>query len=237
MTRLKNNITLALLFDLDGTLAETAPDLCGAMNYVLQQNKLNPAPTHHVRDMMGGGARMILQRGLAYNETIWPDEKLDEETEKLVSYYHQHIADETVLYDGVIDLLKIAKAKNIQLAIVTNKRHNLAESLLRALSIRDYFSVLIGGDDLPTRKPEPEMLLRAATRLGCPLENSIMIGDSEADTGAAKAANMKCLCVSFGYRSVSPEELGADGLVNHYSEIPKALSELNSDFAILTRSE
>ncbi|MGC6512009.1 MAG: phosphoglycolate phosphatase [Parvibaculales bacterium] len=213
----------ALLFDLDGTLAETAPDLCAAMNHVLQQHGLQTVPTERVRDMIGGGARMILQRGLAHNGVHWPDERLDAATEELVAYYAAHICDQTYLYDGVQDCLAAAKAAGVRCAVVTNKRYGLASRLLAALDIDGSFDVIIGGDTLPTRKPDPEMLEEAATRLGVAIENCIMIGDSEADTEAAKAAGMPCICVDFGYRRVAADQLGADQLISGYQEIYRAI--------------
>ena len=215
----------ALLFDLDGTLAETAPDLCTAMNHVLTQNGLGAVPTEHVRDMIGGGARMILQRGLTYNKTQWSDDHLDRATEELVAYYDTHICDHTYLYDGVMDCLISARAAGIGCAVVTNKRHGLATHLLTELEIDSFFDVIIGGDTLPTRKPDPEMLEEAATRLGVAIENCVMIGDSEADTGAAKAAGMKSICVDFGYRRVAADQLGANRLISSYAEIFVAIED------------
>mgnify|MGYP000321344117 CR=1 FL=1 len=213
----------ALLFDLDGTLAETAPDLCAAMNHVLLLNGLQPVPTEQLRDMIGGGARMILQRGLAHNKTEWDDERLDMATEELVAYYDAHICDQTYLYDGVLDCLSAAKTSKIGCAVVTNKRFGLAKHLLAELGIEDFFDVIIGGDTLPTRKPDPAMLEAAAAHLGTPIENCIMIGDSEADTGAAKAAGIASICVDFGYRNVPADQLGADQLISSYQEIYAAI--------------
>lgn len=225
-----------LLFDLDGTLAETAPDLCTAVNYILQQNNLPPTPMEDLRNMIGEGARGMLQSGINYHGATWDNARLDMETENLVAYYHDHIAEETILHDGVLAILDKAKAENIKLAIVTNKRHGLADQLLQKLNVRDYFPVLLGGDDLPTRKPEPEMLEEAARQLGCAIENCIMLGDSEADTKAAKAAGMKSICVSFGYRRVPLDQLGADALIDHYNQLPAALAKLDPAFSVLADS-
>ncbi|MGC6476521.1 MAG: HAD-IIIA family hydrolase [Parvibaculales bacterium] len=208
----------AFLFDLDGTLAETAPDLVGAMNHVLHQHNIDPVPTTHVRDMIGGGARVILERGLAFNHIKWDDEKLDTATEELVAYYYDHIADASHLFDGVQDCLQTIQQAGFGCAVVTNKRYGLAEKLLTALQIDGYFQTLIGGDSLPTRKPEPDMLQQAATDLDTPIANCLMIGDSEADTKAAQAAGMACLCVDFGYSRTPVTELGAQAIISHYDE-------------------
>ncbi len=214
----------ALLFDLDGTLAETAPDLCAAMNYVMAENGLKQIPTEAMRDIIGGGARMILQRGLKFNNVTWEDDRLDTATEKLVTYYDAHIAEHTYLYDGVQECLMAAKAQNIGCAVVTNKRRALAIHLLAELGVAHFFDIVVGGDTMRTRKPDPEMLYEAAAKLAVPPQKCIMIGDSQADTDAAKAAGMKSVCVTFGYRRGAAKELGATQLISHYSEIYTALT-------------
>ena len=219
----------AFLFDLDGTLAETAPDLVGAMNHVLHQHNIDPVPTTHVRDMIGGGARVILERGLAFNQIEWSAEKLDTATEELVAYYNDHIADASHLFDGVVDCLQTIQQAGLGCAVVTNKRYGLAKKLLAALQIDGYFQTLIGGDSLPTRKPDPDMLHQAAVDLSTPIANCLMIGDSEADTKAAQAAGMACLCVDFGYSRTPVSELGAQAVISHYDEFWPAVKSCLPD--------
>lgn len=216
----------ALLFDLDGTLADTKPDLHAAMNFVLQKHNLSPVPDDAITNMIGGGARMILQRGLEANGETWDDAKLDAATEEFVLWYDQNIDGHTVIYPNLMPILDAAKAAKIPMAVVTNKRESLAAKLLFRLGLHGYFDVLIGGDTLPRRKPDPDTIDEALRQLGCAADEAIMVGDSEADSGGAQAANVACICVSFGYRRVSLEELGADAIIDDYGEFAEAAKKL-----------
>lgn len=212
----------ALLFDLDGTLADTKPDLHAAMNFVLRQNGLDEVPDEAITNMIGGGARMILQRGLEANKTRWDDAKLDAATEEFVLWYDQNIDGHTKIYPNLLPILDAAKAAQIPMAVVTNKRESLSAKLLYRLGLQGYFDALVGGDTLPKRKPDPDTIELALARLGCAPQDAIMVGDSEADSDGARAANVACICVSFGYRRVSLEELKADAIVDDYAEFAAA---------------
>ncbi|MDA8725774.1 HAD-IA family hydrolase [Alphaproteobacteria bacterium] len=212
----------ALLFDLDGTLADTKPDLHAAMNFVLRQNGLDEVPDEAITNMIGGGARMILQRGLEANETRWDDAKLDAATEEFVLWYDQNIDGHTKIYPNLLPILDAAKAAQIPMAVVTNKRESLSAKLLYRLGLQGYFNALVGGDTLPKRKPDPDTIELALARLGCAPQDAIMVGDSEADSDGARAANVACICVSFGYRRVSLEELKADAIIDNYAEFAAA---------------
>ena len=212
----------SLLFDLDGTLADTKPDLHAAMNFVLRQNGLDEVPDEAITNMIGGGARMILQRGLEANETRWDDAKLDAATEEFVLWYDQNIDGHTKIYPNLLPILDAAKAAQIPMAVVTNKRESLSAKLLYRLGLQGYFDALVGGDTLPKRKPDPDTIELALARLGCAPQDAIMVGDSEADSDGARAANVACICVSFGYRRVSLEELKADAIIDDYAEFAAA---------------
>lgn len=215
-----------LLFDLDGTLADTKPDLHAAMNYVLEKNRLNPVPDTAITNMIGGGARVILQRGLAENGVSWDDAKLDAATEEFVLWYDQNIDANTRIYPNLMPVLDAAKAANIPMAVVTNKREGLSAKLLFRLGLHSYFDALVGGDTLPKRKPDPDTIDEALRRLACAPEDAIMVGDSEADTGGAIAAGVASICVTFGYRRVSLEDLKADALIDDYAEFAAAAQRL-----------
>ena len=191
-----------LLFDLDGTLADTNPDLHAAMNHILGQHGLAPLPQDKVRHLIGGGAAMILQRGFAEHGITLSDADMAAATEEFVLWYDRNIDHRTRIFDNLMPILDRARAQKIKMGVVTNKREGLAAKLLFRLNLQGYFSVLIGGDTLATRKPEPEMVHAAMTKLGGTPQDTVLLGDSEADTGAARAAGVKCVCVSFGYRRV-----------------------------------
>ena len=217
----------ALLFDLDGTLADTKPDLYAAMNHVLTKHGLTGVQDGEVEgSVIGGGARMILQRGLEANNIVWDDAKLDAATEEFVLWYDQNIDANTRLYPNLMPLLDAAKTANIKMAVVTNKRESLSTKLLFRLGLHGFFDVLIGGDTLPTRKPAPDTIEEALRRLNVEAEAAIMVGDSEADTGAARAAQVASICVSFGYRRVSLEQLKADAIIDDFADFAAAAKAL-----------
>ena len=157
----------ALLFDLDGTLADTKPDLHAAMNHVLTKNNLAEVPDDAITNMIGGGAREILKRGLSENGTSWDDAKLDAATEEFVLWYDQNIDANTTIYPNLLPLLNAAQAANIKMAVVTNKRESLSAKLLFRLGLHHYFDVLVGGDTLPKRKPDPDTIELALQRSAC----------------------------------------------------------------------
>jgi len=225
----------ALLFDLDGTLVETLPDLCAATNFILRKHGLATIDENQIRGMIGGGVKKILQHALANYDIHFAPEKLDNEVEELIAYYHDHIADQSHIFDHVLPILDRAQKANIKLAIVTNKRYALAKHLLTTLGVQDYFPVIIGGDTLPTRKPDKAMLVEAINQLDADPKKTIMIGDSEADILAANAANIKCVCVRFGYRQISTEEMQKKGalLIDNYKQLPQLLTHINPAFAPL----
>lgn len=206
-----------LLFDLDGTLAETAPDLCNAMNHVLENRGLAPVPTQTVRGMIGGGAKMILQRGLASHGVTLPEAELDKEVEVFVAWYKENIDTHSYVYEGIQSILTAAHQADIALGVVTNKRFDLSDRLLTRLGLRDYFPVLLAGDSLPTRKPDPATIYEAMRQLDSDPSQTLMIGDSEADTMAAQSAGIGCICVTFGYALTPVETLGADALIDDYT--------------------
>ena len=219
----------ALLFDLDGTLADTKPDLHAAMNHVLRKNNLAEVPDDAITNMIGGGAREILKRGLSENGVDWDDAKLDAATEEFVLWYDHNIDANTVIYPNLLPLLEAARAANIKMAVVTNKRESLSAKLLFRLGLHGYFEALVGGDTLPKRKPDPDTIELALQQLGVAPQEAIMVGDSEADTGAAIAAQVATICVSFGYRRVSLEELQADAIIDDYAEFADAAKKLKPD--------
>jgi phosphoglycolate phosphatase len=216
----------ALLFDLDGTLANTNADLHAAMNHVLVKRGYDAVPLDKVNNLIGGGARMILQRGLAHNGAHLDDATLDAATEEMVLWYDLNIDTHTRIYDNLLPILDAARAANYKMAVVTNKRESLSSKLLFRLGLHKYFDTLVGGDTLATRKPDAGPIEEALRRLDTPATQALMVGDSEADTGSARAAGVACLCVSFGYRRVSLEALNADAVIDDFSEFSAAAKAL-----------
>ncbi|HEY4344960.1 MAG TPA: HAD-IA family hydrolase [Parvibaculum sp.] len=215
-----------LLFDLDGTLADTAGDLCETMNVVLVEHGRRRVPESRVRHLVGGGARLLLERGFAETGEPASEALLDQTLKEFIAYYSAHIADHTKLWPGIEPLLVRLSDADVGLAVCTNKVEHLSRQLLAQLRIEQYFPVVIGGDTLPVKKPDPEHLFEAVRRLGGDLSTTIMVGDSETDIDAAKNARLPSICVSFGYTRIQVPELGADVVIDHFDEFPSALAKL-----------
>ena len=190
----------AAAFDLDGTLCDSLPDLAAAANAMRVSLNLPPLPQPTVESYVGDGIAVLVHRALTGNVDGRAEEKLWAQGFTLfVQYYAEHIADRTHAYPETEAGLGLLKSLGIPLAVITNKNEVLAVKLLEALGLSDYFSLVLGGDSLPEKKPSPAPLLHAAEVLGVPVENMIMVGDSRNDILAAKAAGCPSIGVTFGY--------------------------------------
>ena len=228
--------TPALLFDLDGTLADTAPDLGAALNHALAQLGLGPIAAAHYKPLVGGGAATMLHAGLAWHKARLSEAEERQALQNFLAFYQAHIAVKTRLFPHVKSMLRRFAAANIGLGVVTNKREQLARELLSALGIASCFGVMLGGDSLPQKKPAPEPLWHALRALGSAPSHAVMIGDSEQDIGAARAAGCAVLCVRFGYhphflsagrsKTPPPAPPQADGILESYAELPPTLARL-----------
>ena len=215
-----------LLFDLDGTLADTAGDLCETMNVILTRHGRVRVPEARVRHLVGGGARLLLEPGFAETGERASEALLDQTFGEFITYYGAHIADHTKLWPGMEPLLARLADAGVGMAVCTNKVEHLARQLIAELKIDQYFPVVIGGDTLSVKNPDPEHLFAAVRQLGGDPKTSIMVGDSEADIDAAINARMPSICVSFGYSRAPVAELGADVIIDHFDEFPAALAKL-----------
>ncbi len=218
-----------VLFDLDGTLADTALDLCHTMNVLLDRHGRSHVPYEQMRPMVGAGARKIMERGFEATGTPADEALLDQVFEEFLDYYGAHIADHTVLFPGVRAQLEALRAREIGLAVCTNKSERLTHQLLTTLDISDFFPVVIGGDTLDVRKPDPRHLTEAVSRLGGDPAGTIMVGDSGPDIKAARAAAVASVCVTFGYTDTPAHDLGADHLIDHFDALPQALKTLRPE--------
>ena len=215
-----------ILFDLDGTLADTAGDLCETTNVVLAAHGRRRIPQARIRHLVGGGARLLLERGFAETGEPASEALLDQTLDEFIAYYSAHIADHTKLWPGIEALLTRLTDADVGLAVCTNKVEHLSHQLLARLDIDKFFPVVIGGDTLPVKKPDPEHLFEAIRQLGGEPAASIMVGDSEADINAAKNARVPSICVSFGYTQIPVPQLGADIIIDHFDEFPAAMAKL-----------
>lgn len=212
-------------FDLDGTLADTAPDLTAALNHALDALGRPPVPDEAVRHMVGHGARALLQKGLAATGIVTPD-LVEQGFPIFLEHYEAHIADHTRPFPGVEAALDQLAGRGVALAVCTNKLEALSCELIAALGWNGRFAALIGGDTLPVRKPHPAPLIEAIARAGG--GRGAFVGDSITDTDTARAATIPCVAVRFGFSDRPPDQLGADALIDHFDELVPTLERLSS---------
>ncbi|BCW89803.1 Phosphoglycolate phosphatase [Alphaproteobacteria bacterium SO-S41] len=217
---------LSLVFDLDGTLVDTAPDLSGAMNAVLRAHGRVAVPDADVRHMVGRGARALLERGFAATGAAASTEALDGYFDEFIAYYGAHIADGSVPFAGAREALARFQAEGHSLAICTNKPEALSRNLLDALDLTRFFGTIVGADTLPTRKPDPLVLLKTIELMGGDPKRAVMIGDSEVDAETARMAGVKLVIFTFGYSAFDPATFGANALIHGYDELPGALAQI-----------
>jgi len=218
------------IFDLDGTLADTAADLLSAANAVLAPRGLPLLELGRDKPFAGRGGRSMIRRALSMLPAP-PGEAeaeaiADELYPGLLAAYEARLAEETELFDGAVRCLDTLEAAGWRLGVCTNKPERLAVALLDALGVLGRFGAVLGADSLPVRKPDPEHLNETARRIGARPELSVMLGDTSTDLMTARAAGVPCVLMLFGFAAETPHELGADALAAHYDEIAPLLERL-----------
>jgi phosphoglycolate phosphatase len=222
-----------IVFDLDGTLLDTAPDLLGALNVVLREEGLPPLPRHAVRYNFGHGARALIVEGLRLSGRPVEVERLEAMTLRFLDVYAGRMADETRPYPGAEACLDRLAARGFRFAVCTNKRAALAVPLLAALGLADRFDAVVGGDSLPVRKPHPDHLAGTIAAAGGSPDAAVMVGDSDADAAAARGAGVPVVGVTFGYTEDVPGVLAPDAVIDHFDELDAVLARLSPRFAAL----
>ncbi len=212
-----------ILFDLDGTLVDTAPDLVRALNHALVKDGLPKAQLSDVRAMVGRGSRALILRALARCGTSYPEAKLQALQSDFLQAYAEGVAQDSVLFPHVRETLDVLKAAGAHMAVATNKPHGLAQAVLDAFNISDYFFNLVGGDTAPRKKPDGAHLVAAAAPHT--LERAVMIGDSETDAAAAHAARVPVILVRHGYSETPLDLLKAHAIFDDFEDLPEAIAQ------------
>src|SRR5712672_2104272 len=215
-----------VVFDLDGTLVDTAPDLINSLNYVLDREGLPPVPLHSARNMIGAGARRLIERGLELEGRSVGPEAITRLTSDFIDYYAAHIADASRPFDGLEAALDDLAARGYQFAVCTNKLEWLSKKLLDELGLSRRFAAICGADTFGVSKPDPVILQQTVARAGGQLARAIMVGDAGPDIGVARRAGIPVIGVEFGYTDVPIAELKPDRLIGHMRELPEAVSSL-----------
>jgi len=217
-----------IIFDLDGTLADTSADLIAAANACFRQlghgDMLDPK-TDALTAFHGG--RAMLRLGFDRIGTPWTEAEVDAQYPHLLTYYADHIDVFTKLYQGVEPALDRLAAKGAALGVCTNKPEGLAETLLQRLGIRDRFDAMLGADTLPVRKPNPEHLFETIRRLGGQPTQSVLIGDTMNDRQAASNAGIPCVLVTFGPEGHGVARMQPEALLDHYDDLDRVLAQIS----------
>jgi phosphoglycolate phosphatase len=206
----------ALIFDLDGTLVDTAPDLHAATNHVLGLIDRKPISMAELRAFVGHGAMNLIERGVNATGAPVSQDTLKHLHRTFLEYYGDNIADHSVVFEGLRAVLDKAQGAGLKMGVCTNKVEHLSHKLLTALDMRQQFGSLVGGDTLPVMKPNPEPLLEAARRLGVNPAHIMMVGDSETDIRTAQNAGVPVLAVTFGYTAQHVSAFNPTHMIDHY---------------------
>jgi phosphoglycolate phosphatase len=219
-----------VLFDLDGTLVDTAPDLMLAHNHVMRKFGYPTKSTEDIRNLVGKGAGALIGRSIwgqakkEFSKVL--DEKIkDEMVKEFVNFYGKNIVNESTLITGVKDFLIWCKEQNISMAVCTNKQEHLSNDLLKKIGIYDFFEYVAGSDTFDYCKPDPRHLTNVIEILNGDVKKTIMIGDSETDANAAKAAEIPVILLENGYTEKNTTEIYHNHLIKDYIGIEKIISK------------
>ncbi len=219
--------TRSVIFDLDGTLIDSVPDIAISINEVLKKLDLPTYEISQVRDWIGNGAARLIKRALTGTMDGEPDEELFHQARDLFfDYYEQHLNDASIIFPGVLEGLNTLEQLTIKMAIITNKPRRFTPPLLRTMQIDHYFQHIVCGDDLPKKKPDPMPLQYIMELQGLQPSQTVLVGDSASDIQAAQAADVASICVDYGYhQGKGVDALGADYIISSIEEVANLISK------------
>ncbi|MCE7028172.1 phosphoglycolate phosphatase [Jiella avicenniae] len=216
----------AVLFDLDGTLVDSAPDIHAALNQTLESYGEPPFTLEAVTRMIGAGVPKLIERAYAALDKQLDPATQDRIVERFLKIYEPRSAELTTLYAGASEVTRRLKEEGRAIGVVTNKPGQATSEILRHFGLFDLMDVIVGGDAGPAKKPEPGLLLLACEKLGLGPQDVLFVGDSENDVAAARAAAIKVVAIVGGYTVLSKEELGADATAEGLASVPQLFSTL-----------
>lgn len=215
-----------VIFDLDGTLVDTAPDLVDTLNVILTREGIPPVAYDTARTLIGGGVRPMLERALAEQDRVLPAQEMDDLFETFLKHYADHIADRSRPFPGVEQALDILVQRGCVLAVCTNKLEWLSLRLLDALRLTQRFAAVCGQDTFDVKKPHPDMLRKTVAIAGGDMTQTVMVGDSATDIRLAQAARVPVVAVDFGYTDTPVAAFKPDLVISRYDALPTAVFEL-----------
>ncbi|HMF26350.1 MAG TPA: HAD family hydrolase [Pseudolabrys sp.] len=219
---------LTIVFDLDGTLIDTAPDLVATLNVIFAREGLPPVPFNTARSLIAGGAKVMIARAIEAGGHVAAPKKLEQLFADFTAYYSEHLADRSLPFPGLMDALDVLASRGCRFAVCTNKLERLSVLLLEKLKLRDRFTAICGQDTFGIQKPDPEALRRTVAVAGGMLQDAIMIGDSITDIRTARAAGVPIVAVDFGYNERPIAEFDPDRVISHFAELPASVAAISS---------
>jgi len=219
---------LTILFDLDGTLVNTAPDLMNAHNYVMKKYGYDERELSAIKKLAGRGSKVMLTKSIheiaeLSGKIEKTEDTIEEMTKEFIDYYSKNIAKESSLKNGLLNFLSWCKKKSITMAVCTNKQEHLSVDLLKKIKIYEFFDYVAGGNTINHNKPNPKHLTDTIEILGGNINKTIMIGDSETDSNASKAANIPFILIEDGYTEKKTNEIYHDHLVKDFVGMEKII--------------
>ena len=219
-----------ILFDLDGTLVNSAPDLMRAHNHVMKKYGYDERNLSDIKKLAGKGSKVMLTRSMhelaeMSGKIKKTDDAIEEMTKEFIDYYSKNIAEESSLKNGTTNFLSWCKKKSISMAVCTNKQENLSIDLLKKIKIYDYFDYVAGGNTFNHNKPNPKHLTDTIEIIGGNVKKALMIGDSETDSNASKAANIPFVLIDDGYTEKKSNEIYHDHLVKDFVGLEKIIEK------------
>jgi phosphoglycolate phosphatase len=215
-----------IIFDLDGTLVDTAPDLVATLNVILGREGLPAIGYDEARLLVGGGARRMIERGVGGERKARTGVDLDRMFNDFIAYYADHVADHSRLFPGVEEALDTLAARGCRFAVCTNKLEWLSVRLLKALGLADRFVAICGQDTFGVQKPHPDALHRTLHKAGGTIHRAIMVGDSQTDIATAQAAGIPIIAVDFGYTDVPVAQFAPDRIISHFNDLPDSIADV-----------
>ena len=219
-------IAPTVVFDLDGTLVDTAPDLVATLNVIFAGQGLPPVAYEIARNLVGGGARAMIERGLAAERRKLAAGEVDRLVREFIDHYAAHIVDRSRPFPGLETALDVLAAAGCRCAVCTNKLEWLSVRLLGALGLAARFVAICGADTYGLQKPAPGLLRRTVQRAGGLLDRAVMVGDSISDVAMAQAAGVPVIAVDYGYSETPIGELGPDRVISTLADLPAAVFDL-----------
>lgn len=215
-----------VVFDLDGTLVDTAADLVATLNVVVTREGMPAVPYEVARNMVGSGARRMIELAIERAGGMRAVPDIERMFNDFITYYAAHIADHSRPFPGLASALDRLAARECRFAVCTNKLEGLSRLLLDKLGLSPRFAAICGQDTFGIQKPDPEILRRTISRAGGSLERAVLVGDSATDINTARAAAIPIIAVDFGYTDIPVRQLDPDRVISHFDKLPGAVFDL-----------